>query len=92
MRFLDEHPHVLTWNSESIRIPYEFEDKPRIYIPDFTVTYLRSDRSITTRLIEIKPFYQCRTRINQVKWKSAREYAKHHSIEFQVLTEKDLFA
>ena len=92
MTFLDKHSNVHTWNSEDVRIPYEFEDKARIYIPDFTVTYLKDDRSLTTRLIEIKPFYQCRYRINSVKWKSAREYANLHNIEFQVLTEKDLFS
>ena len=41
MSFCDNHPAVISWASESIRIPYHnpFTNKNTIYVPDFFVMY-----------------------------------------------------
>ena len=41
MRFCDNHPSIIGWASESLRIPYRnpFTGKQTVYVPDFLITY-----------------------------------------------------
>jgi hypothetical protein len=60
MSFLDSHPSVLAWASESISIPYQnplIQDRKRwsSYIPDFLVVYVDKNNKKHAELIEIKP-------------------------------------
>ena len=60
MRFCDNHPSVVSWASECVRIPYKnpFTGKDTYYVPDFLVTY-QVNGVRKAELIEIKPKKQC---------------------------------
>lgn len=63
MMWLDKHPYILAWASESIQIPYfnPVKNAWSVYIPDFFVVY--ADGSGTGQkhceLVEIKPEKEC---------------------------------
>lgn len=105
MRFLDEHPSVVYWASESIRIPYvnPFTRKSTIYVPDFFIVYVDRDGKQHSELIEVKPLNQtiqekAKSKINrahwilnQAKWAAAQEYCKRRRIRFRVVSENDIY-
>lgn len=91
MVYCDQHPSILSWNSEEVWIKYEFEGKVRTYYPDFLIKMVDADGNVVDKIVEIKPHYQKSWRINKVKWKSAREMCDVLGMEFVVLTEKELF-
>jgi len=105
-RFLDEHPSVLQWASESIKIPYRHPLTGKIssYIPDIFMVYLNSNGSKVAEIIEIKPSSQTslteakgsvdkiQAVVNTAKWEAARAWCRHQGLVFRVVTEKDLFA
>ena len=57
MNFLDSHPSVIQWASESIRIPYinPLTGKPSQYVPDFMVLYQDKDGKRRAEVVEVKP-------------------------------------
>jgi hypothetical protein len=63
MMVLDNHPNVVGWASEAVRIPYQkpvmegghMIMKATFYVPDFFVVYEDRDGKRHTELIEIKP-------------------------------------
>ena len=104
MRFCDNHPSVVSWASECVRIPYKnpFTGKIVNYIPDFLVTYeINGVRK--AELIEIKPEAQAVMEVarsqsekaavvlNMCKWQAARIWCSRMGATFRVLTERDLF-
>jgi hypothetical protein len=105
MMFLDNHPGVLQWSSESVRIPYFNPVKGRqsLYVPDFLVVYIDKNGRQHAELIEIKPSKETTmeharsTRdkimvaINMAKWKAATVWARQHGIHFRLVTERELF-
>lgn len=106
MRFLDEHPNVIYWASESIKIPYinPFTRKATIYVPDFFIVYIDKDNKQHSELIEVKPLNQTvrekaekteRNRahwiLNQAKWEAAKQYCAKHGILFRVISENDIY-
>jgi len=60
IRFLDIHPSVLEWSSESIVIPYvnPIDKKVHRYFPDFWMKIKDAEGKIKEYLVEIKPKYQ----------------------------------
>lgn len=58
MNFLDKHPSILEWTSESVVIPYYFpiDNKMHRYFMDFSFKALLSDNTIKEYLVEIKPY------------------------------------
>jgi hypothetical protein len=104
MRFCDNHPSVISWGSECVRIPYKnpFTGRDTFYVPDFLVTYSRNGAKIA-ELIEIKPKAQAvmelaRTQqekaavaLNMVKWQAAKVWCKRMGATFRVLTEEDIY-
>jgi hypothetical protein len=105
MRLLDEHPFVINWASESIRIPYQnpLTGRWASYIPDFVVLWLDKNGKQRAEIIEIKPAKESlleRTKskrdkiayvVNQAKWGAAIVFAKKHGMVFRVLNETQLF-
>jgi hypothetical protein len=93
LRF-DKDPQILEWSSEEITIPYQCKTDNRIhrYFPDFLIKLKKSNGSIETILIEVKPYSQTippkkgnkkqKTFINEVmtyaKNDSKWEYAKEY--------------
>jgi len=108
MRYCDNHPDVLKWSYEPIKIPYNNPIKANktqsIYLPDFLVTLIQKGGSTVTKLIEIKPLHEADqgfvrnsndsvTKMqNDAKWAAAQAWAMRRGIDFEVLTDGDLFA
>lgn len=105
-KYLDEHPNVIEWGSETLVIPYrcKTDGKPHRY---FTDLYIKMSDG-KTFIIEIKPKSQTkepkkRTRKtkryinevmtyvkNQSKWEAAEEYCQNRGWEFAIWTEETL--
>lgn len=103
--FLDSHPSIIQWASESIHIPYRnpLTGKQTIYIPDIFMVYQNKNGQQIAELVEIKPSSQsslmeARSKkdqlsviLNQSKWAAANIWCKRNNIKFRILTEFDLF-
>ncbi|AGG54279.1 head closure [Synechococcus phage S-SSM4] len=105
MKWCDVTPTVTEWGSEEIIIPYisPVDGKRHRYFPDFYVKvgkkkYIvevkpfrqtlepKTQKRVTKRYInEVVTFS-----VNQAKWKAAREFCKDNSLEFMLITEKEL--
>jgi len=107
MNFLDEHPSVKQWASESISIKYQnpVAKKVKSYVPDFFIIYEDANGTRKGELVEIKPHKettleaagrsqrnQIQAAVNQAKWEAAREFCKRNGISFRVITEHDMFS
>lgn len=105
-KFADNHPSVVQWVSEGIRIPYKnpFNGKNTVYVPDIFIVYQDRNGKQHAELIEIKPSSQmvmesagrniqnqAAVILNQVKWQAAASWCKQKGIFFRVISEKDLF-
>jgi len=104
MRFCDNHPSVVNWASENVRIPYKnpFTGKDTFYVPDFFVVYQNASGR-RAELVEIKPKAQAvmelarsqqekaAVALNMVKWQAARIWCKRMGATFRVLTEEDIY-
>lgn len=105
MEFLDSHPAIQAWSSESIQIPYRnpFTGKVTKYVPDFMMQYVDTKGKQHVDIIEIKPAGQTHAAmakgdknkaalaLNYAKWEAARAFAKEAGMSFKVLTEADIF-
>ena len=105
MMLLDQHPYVINWASESLRIPYinPFTGRQTFYVPDFMVMYKDKDGQTKTDIIEVKPRKQAviglaRSQqekaavvLNMAKWEAAKAWCKKHGANFRVMTEEDIY-
>jgi hypothetical protein len=106
MKFCDEHPSVIKWASEPMRIPYinPATNKQTTYVPDFLVIYEDKDGNTLCELVEIKPSAQVSVEaagkskinkihaiINEAKWNAAAAWATRNNMQFRILTEHQLF-
>lgn len=105
MRFLDNHPSVIQWASESVKIPYFNPVKGRqsIYVPDFLIVYIDKAGNKHAELIEVKPKKETTMEnarsardklmvaINIAKWQAASAWAKQQGLHFRLVTEDQLF-
>lgn len=104
MRFCDNHPGVIQWASENVRIPYKnpFTGKDTFYVPDFFVVYQNANGR-RAELVEIKPKAQAvmelarsqqekaAVALNMCKWAAAKAWCKRMGCTFRILTEEDIF-
>ena len=107
MTNLDEHPSILKWASESIRIPYinpMNPDRVSEYVPDFMIQYIDANGRQFVELIEIKPASQTTLEgagrsagnqlavaVNTAKWEAASAWCAQKGIRFRVLNESDIY-
>lgn len=105
MKYLDDHPDVIAWASEPIRIPYynRFKRTNTVYVPDFLVRYKDKNGGLKTELIEIKPMSQTlqekargiqnklQVALNRMKWAAAQQWCQKHGCKFVILTEDQLY-
>ena len=105
MNKCDQHPDIINWASESIKIPYQdpFTGKRRTYIPDFFILFRDINGNKRGEILEVKPIRQsmieaAKTKgdryavaINTAKWKAADAFCKLKGITFRVLTEQHLY-
>lgn len=106
MQFCDNHPSILQWASESVRIPYcnPLSGRNTVYVPDFFIIYQDASGKNHAELIEIKPSKQtnlseAKSRydrasiaVNYAKWQAAAAFCSTKGIRFRIVTERDLFA
>jgi hypothetical protein len=104
MQWMDRSPNVVKWASEEVVVPYvsPVDGEIHRYFVDFAFTTSLNKKF----LVEVKPSQFCvlpkkrnskqylkeveMYAVNQAKWKSARQFAKKHGMEFVVITEKEL--
>jgi len=105
MRLADNHPNVVSWASEPIKIPYlnPLTRKASIYIPDFLMVYVDKNGNRHQEIIEVKPAKETllseaktkgdklRYAQNMAKWQAASAYCKKHGLKFRVINENQLF-
>lgn len=105
MTFLDSHPSVIQWASESIKIPYTnpLNGRPSQYVPDFLILYKDKNGRQHAELVEVKPKKEALAEnakskrdkaflaINMAKWAAAMTYCKKNGLTFRLITEDDLF-
>jgi len=72
MNYLDENPNVLWWGSEELPIPYlnPIDKKKHRYFPDFIAKMKKSDGTVMTYVIEVKPEKQTQPPKQKRKTKS----------------------
>jgi len=60
MNYLDAHPDVVLWSSETVVIPYRspIDNRFHRYFMDFKVVFNQADGTTKTVLIEVKPLSQ----------------------------------
>lgn len=88
---LDMSPDVLTFEYESMKIPYVSNSrtgKTRNYIPDFVVTYVDGNKFV----IEIKPSRKLTQVTVLKKLAAAEQWTRAHGMTLAVLTEHELKA
>ena len=105
MNFLDSHPSVIQWASESIRIPYinPLTGKPSQYVPDFMVLYQDKNGKRRAEVVEVKPSKEAMLenakskrdklslQVNTAKWVAAMAWCKKNGMTFRILTESDIY-
>jgi len=106
MKTCDEHPSILHWASESIKIPYRDPTTGRatVYVPDFFIEYADKNGKKHVEVVELKPSNQQllekvgKNKVNQfqyvknmAKWEAARAWCKQKGVHFRIVNENDLF-
>lgn len=105
MTFLDSHPSVIQWASESIKIPYvnPLTGKRSQYVPDFLVMFQDKNGRQRAELVEVKPkkeamMENAKSRrdkaalaINMAKWQAAMTWCAKNGVTFRLITEDQLF-
>jgi hypothetical protein len=105
MQMCDTNPAILSWASESIRIPYvhPFSGLVTTYVPDFLIHYQDATNNQHVELIEVKPSSQTTLEsarsladkqaviVNAAKWEAAAEWCAKQGIRFRILNEQDIY-
>lgn len=86
MQYLDKNENILSWESESIRIPYRYNDNKRWYVPDFIVTFVDRHREIW----ELKPQKFCENEKTILKSEAAKKYCAENGVESYKLLTKEI--
>lgn len=107
MMMFDKHPNIKYWGSECMAIPYFNPLKKAwvTYVPDFLVIYEDKNGRTYGKIYEVKPMSQslmeeagrsARNRahvaVNMQKWKAAAEFCAKRGLQFEVLTEEQIYA
>lgn len=60
MRYLDQHPQIIQWQSEEFFVPYRspIDGKIHRYFPDFWVKKRTKQNQVEVVVIEVKPYAQ----------------------------------
>lgn len=104
--FCDNNPAILNWASEPLKIPYfnPVSGKNTIYVPDFLIVYVDSNKAKHTEVIEIKPMKETTMEtarsvrdkymvaVNMAKWAAAQNFCKIHGMRFRIVTERDIYS
>lgn len=87
MKWLDAEVLVTTWDYESVRIPYVYDNHKRWYVPDFTVVFWGDEMEMW----EVKPKEFVNSQKNIAKELAARAWCQENDVSsYHVLTGDDL--
>jgi hypothetical protein len=103
-KFFDESEKIKKWSFEEIEIPYvhPIDKQVHRYIPDFLIQVEQNNINKSI-IVEVKPLKQVHLKesasskdklifeINKAKWNAAEKFCEKHQMQFQILTEKDIF-
>ena len=103
-KFFDESEKIKKWSFEEIEIPYVHPVDKQVhrYIPDFLIQ-VEQNKINKSIIVEVKPLKQVNLKesasskdklifeINKAKWNAAEKFCQKHQMQFQILTEKDIF-
>jgi hypothetical protein len=103
-KFFDESEKIKKWSFEEIEIPYVHPVDKQVhrYIPDFLIQVEQNNINKSI-IVEVKPLKQVHLKesasskdklifeINKAKWNAAEKFCQKHQMQFQILTEKDIF-
>jgi len=86
LKWLDDHPNVIWFASEELKIPYisPVDGKTHMYFPDFITKIKNKDNIETIYMLEVKPFKQTQL---PVKRKNTKTYIQE-SMTYAVNQEK----
>lgn len=105
-RMCDNHPNILEWSSESIKIPYlhPLRQQMSVYVPDFVVLFEDKHKNRRLEVWEIKPSSQTFVEqakkekdklalaVNAAKWKAAQQWCSKRGAIFKVINEDSIFS
>jgi hypothetical protein len=93
MKWLDNHPNVIWWNSEELPIPYRspVDNKMHRYFPDFIAKMKQKDGSVMTYVIEVKPEAQTKMPVQKKKTKRFLQEAATYAINQEKWRAADIF-
>jgi hypothetical protein len=93
MKWLDEHPKVIWWNSEELVIPYRspVDNKMHRYFPDFIAKMRQKDGLVMTYVIEIKPDSQTKMPTQKKKTKRYLQEAATYAVNQEKWRAADIF-
>jgi hypothetical protein len=106
MKTCDEHPSIINWASEAVKIPYKcpLTGRQTVYVPDFFIVYLDKMGKQHAEIVEVKPAKQqifekvgknlrdqSQYVKNLAKWEAARHWCKQKGLKFRVVNEFDMF-
>lgn len=82
MKYLDEHPNVIWWASEELPIPYlsPIDKKKHRYFPDFIAKIKKSNGTVMTYIIEVKPEKQTKPPTQKRKTKAFIQEAMTYEV------------
>jgi hypothetical protein len=103
-KFFDESEKIKKWSFEEIEIPYVHPVDKQVhrYIPDFLIQVEQNNINKSI-IVEVKPLKHVHLKesasskdklifeINKAKWNAAEKFCQKHQMQFQILTEKDIF-
>lgn len=83
MKFLDSQKNISWTKKHKIKIPYEFENKNKFYVPDFLV-----EKNNNKILIEIKGFEEKNKKLK--KFETLKKYANENNFLYEILERSDI--
>ena len=93
MKWLDNHPNVIWWNSEELIIRYRspVDNKMHRYFPDFIAKMKQKDGSVMTYVIEVKPEAQTKMPVQKKKTKRFLQEAATYAVNQEKWRAADIF-
>ena len=86
MKYLDASPDVMTWDYESVRIPYTYNNNKRWYVPDFVITFVDGHKEMW----EVKPSqFALSERVVNTSV-AGRNYCSENDMQYTLVTEHTL--
>lgn len=87
-KMLEQMSEVLSYEYESIHIPYYYDGRWFNYFPDILIKYISGRKEI----VEVKPKFRLNDAQCQIKLAELRKYCQENDIVCSIWTEEELFS